>query len=77
MTPNNEYNKELLLAYQFLKPRYQTYLQSTRIKDDNERRAYAHTIHTIEHIATHCNITPKPNPNTTKRPEFYNTPYEE
>jgi len=62
-----EYNKELILAYQFLKTQYQHYQQSNRIKSDEERRSYAHAIQIIGDIAYNCNITPKPNPNTYKK----------
>ena len=63
----SEYNKELILAHQFLKTRYQTYLTSNRIKSNQERRAYAHAIQIIGDIAYNTNITPKPNPNTYKK----------
>ena len=63
----NEYNKELILAHQFLKTRYQSYQQSNRIKSNEERRSYAHAIQIIGDIAYNCNITPKPNPNTYKK----------
>lgn len=80
----SEYNKELILAHQFLKTRYQAYQQSNRIKSDEERRSYAHAIHTIGDIAYNCNITKKQNPQERKReyieknnPMYYNTIYDD
>lgn len=72
---NPEYNKELILAHQFLKKQHQKYLNSTMIKNEHERLQWAHAVQITEQIATHCNITPKDNPQNTKRPEYYNTIY--
>lgn len=71
MTNNNqEYNKELILAHQFLKKQHQKYLNNTMIKNEKDRLAWAHAVQITGHIAQHCNITPKPNPTNTKRPEY-------
>ena len=80
----SEYNKDLILAHQFLKTRYQAYQQSNRIKSDEERRSYAHAIQIIGDIAYNCNITKKQNPQERKReyieknnPMYYNTIYDD
>lgn len=73
----NEYNQELILAHQHIKKEYQKFLTSNRIKSNQERLAWSHAVQITGHIAHNCNITPKQNPNNTKRPEFYNTPYED
>jgi hypothetical protein len=63
----NELNQELILAHTFIKQQYQQYLKSTRIKNDEERRAWAHAVTITEHIAKNTHITPKDTPNTRKR----------
>lgn len=55
----NEYNKELLLAHDFIKQQYEVYLHSNKIKSNDERRAYAHAVHITQYIANHCNIEKK------------------
>ena len=74
--PNTQYNKELLLAHQFIQQQYTTYINSNKIKNDNERRAYAHAVQVTEYIAKNCNITPQET-QTTHKAEFYNTIYDE
>ena len=74
---NQELNKELILSHQHIKNEYEKFLNSNRIKSNPERLAWSHAVQIIGYIAYNCNITPKPNPNSTKKPEFYNTPLEE
>ena len=52
-----ELNKELMLAHNFLKQQYETYLKSEQIKSNEERRSYAHAIHIIGYIAYNTHIT--------------------
>lgn len=73
----DEYNQELILAHSHIKKEYQKFLQSNSIKSNNERLAWSHAVQITGYIAHNCNITPKPNPKSTKKPEFYNTVYEE
>lgn len=73
----NEYNKELIIVHKFLQEHHKRFRESNKLKSDNERRAYAHAVKTVGDIAYNCNITPKPNPNDTKRPEFHNTVYDD
>ena len=84
MKPNTQYNEDLILAYTFLKERYEQYKKSNRIKSNHERLAYAHAIETIRDIAYNTNITTKPNPHDTHRdfveehkPYLYNTVYDD
>lgn len=55
-TPNREYNKELILAHEFIKEQYTHYLHNNKLKSDTERRAYAHAVQTIGHIAYNTRI---------------------
>lgn len=76
---NDGLNQELMLAHQFIKQQYQTYLNSNRIKSNPERRAWAHAVQITGHIANNTHITPKQTPTEYKkknRPELYNTVYE-
>ena len=73
---NPEYNKELMLAHQFIKKQHEQYMKSDRIKSDDERRAYAHAVKIVGDIAYNCNICDKDTPNTHKA-EFFNTVYDE
>lgn len=81
------YNHELKLAHEFIRKQYETYLRSERIKNDPERRAYAHAVQVTGYIAHNCTIKDKQTPLRYKkqqqqekvelRPEFYNTPLED
>lgn len=76
MKMDTNYNQELILAHQHIKKEYEKFINSNRIKSNPERLAWSHAVQIIGYIAYNCNITKKPNPNNTKRPEFYNTPLE-
>lgn len=73
----SEYNKELILVHQFLQEKHKEFRQSNKLKNNEERLRYAHAVKTVGDIAYNCNITDKPNPKDTKRPEYYNTVYED
>lgn len=84
MKANKQYNEDLILAYKFLKERYETYKTSNRIKSNPERIAYAHAIETIRDIAYNTTIHTKHNPHKTHEdfidkhnPCYYNTVYDE
>ena len=73
---NPEYNKELILVHTLLKTIYEDYMNSNRIKHNNERLAYAHAVKTVGDIAYNCDIASRGTPQTHKA-EFYNTIYDE
>lgn len=73
---NTEYNKELILVHTFLKKLHENYMNSNKIKSNNERLSFAHAVKTVGDIAYHCNITKRETPQTHKA-EFYNTIYDE
>lgn len=78
---NNNYNHELMLVHQHIKKEYEAYMKSNRIKDDEERRRWGHSIQTLQYIASNCNITDRTTPVKAKKEEkeqaeFYNTIYE-
>ena len=54
-----ELNKELQLAHTFIKEQYNKYLKSNKMKNDNERRAYAHAVQITGQIAYNYTITPR------------------
>lgn len=65
-----------MLAHQFIKKQYRSYMNSNQIKSDDERRGYAHAVKIMGDIAYNCNISDKDTPNTHKA-EFFNTVYDE
>lgn len=62
-----EYNKELILVHQFLQEKHKEFRESNKLKNNEERRKYAHAVKTVGDIAYNCNITDKPNPQQNKR----------
>ena len=67
MTNQNEYNQELITVLHFLQEKHKEFKQSTRLKSDHDRRAYAHAIKTVADIAYNCTIQDKKTPLQDKK----------